>query len=87
MRSTLPAVSSKFMDSNEVVRLIEEQRPDFTLPCPHCYRPVDGGGRVLVEGFKPRLPAHCGESGYEFTGRGCFAKIAWDPDQRAWVPY
>jgi hypothetical protein len=57
------------------------------LPCPHCNRPVDGGGRVLVEGFKPRLLAHCGGSGYEFTGRGCFAKIGWDPDQRAWVPY
>ena len=75
------------MDSNEVVRLIEEQRPDFTLLCPHCHRPVDGGGRVLVEGFNPRLLARCGGSGYESTGRGCFAKVAWDPDQRTWVPY
>ena len=80
-------MSRKFMDSNEVARLIEELRPDFTLPCPHCERPVDGGGRILVEGFNPRLLAHCGGTGHEFTGRGCFAKVAWDPDQRAWVPY
>ena len=40
-----------------------------------------------MEGNKPRLLVHCGGSGYEYSGNGCFATVAWNPDERKWEAY
>jgi hypothetical protein len=36
---------------------------------------------------EPRLLVHCGGSGFEYSGKGCFAMLAWDPEERKWEPY
>ncbi len=74
-------------DSNDVERLVAEQQPNHNAPCPHCGKPVGDSRNIFVEGSEPRLLAHCGGSGYDYSGKGCFAKVAWNPDERKWEPY
>ena len=74
-------------DSNDVEPLVAEQQPDTSATCPHCGKPVGGSKNIFVEGNEPRLLVHCGGSGYEYSGNGCFATVAWNPDERNWEAY
>jgi len=74
------------VEPNDVARLVAEQKPDPAAPCPHCGRPIIEDRNIVVRGYDPRLLARCGGSGLDYTGRGCFEEVAWDPDRRRWVP-
>lgn len=73
------------VDHLDLARLIAEQQPDTTAPCPHCGEPAGDSGNVRVMGNVPILIATCGGSGFDYTGCGCFNEVAWDPDARKWV--
>jgi len=73
--------------SNDVRLLVAEQKPDVSKPCPHCGKPVRYSINIFVEGNEPRLLVHCGGSGYEYSGEGCFATVAWNPEEQKWEPY
>jgi len=75
------------LNFQDVERLVAEQQPDASAPCPNCGKPVGDGKNIFVEGNEPRLLVHCGGSGYEHSGQGCFATVAWDPEERKWEPY
>ena len=69
----------------DVARLYEEQKPNPNAPCPRCGRPVREDKNIFPEGG--RLTAHCGGSGYDYTGKGCFAKLVWNPETTGWDEY
>jgi len=81
----LLAVNTRFRDSGDVARLIEEQKPDTTKPCPYCRQPVGDEKHIRVQGNEPRLLVTCGGSGLNYTGDGCFNEVAWDPAGRRWL--
>jgi hypothetical protein len=81
------AVNSRFQDSGDVARLVEEQKPDTTKPCPHCGQPVGDEKNIHVQGNESRLLVNCGGSGYDYIGTGCFNEVAWDPDGRRWLKW
>ena len=66
----------------DVARLYDEQKPDPTAPCPLCGEPVREDKNISVENGK--LIARCGGSGYDYSGGGCFAKVAWNPETTKW---
>jgi hypothetical protein len=72
--------------SKDVERLVDEQEPDSSKPCPHCHKPVRDPN-IFVEGDVPRLLSHCGGSGSAYSGEGCFATVAWHPEKQQWEPY
>lgn len=78
-------MNKRFQDSGDVTRLVEEQQPDTTRPCPHCGRPVGDERNIRVQGNEPQLLVTCGGSGYDFTGQGCGNDVAWDPEARRWL--
>ena len=81
------AVTLNFLNSSDVKRLVAEQQPDANAPCPHCGKPVNESANIFVEANETRLLAHCGGSGDKYSGQGCFATVAWNPDERTWEPY
>jgi hypothetical protein len=81
----LLAVNKRFQDSSDVVRLVAEQQPDTIRPCPHCKQPVGDERNIRVQGNEPRLLVTCGGSGLDYTGKGCFNEVAWDPEARTWL--
>ena len=68
-----------------MARLVRQQQPDTTKPCPHCRRPVGDEKNIRVQGNEPRLLVTCGGSGLDYTGQGCFNEVAWDSDERRWL--
>ncbi len=78
-------MSPRFQDSSDVTRLVQEQQPDTTAPCPHCGQPVGDEANIRVMGNEQRLLVTCGGSGLAYTGTGCFNEVAWDPEARRWL--
>ena len=73
--------------SKDVEQLVAEQQPDASKPCPNCGKPVRDDKNIFMEGNEPRLLAHCGGSAYEYSGEGCFATVAWNPENQQWELY
>ena len=75
----------QLMDSSDVQRIVDEQQPDPAAQCPYCGKPVRENANIWLEDGV--LNAHCGGSGLNYIGEGCFRRVAWDPVEGAWVEY